>query len=67
MRVVGPNCPGVISLSQRAKVGIIPASVASPGKVGIVSRSGTLTYEIADHLSKTGLGVSTAVGIGTIQ
>jgi succinyl-CoA synthetase alpha subunit len=65
--VVGPNCPGVISLSQRAKVGIIPASVASPGKVGMVSRSGTLTCEIADHLSKTGLGVSTAVGIGAIQ
>ncbi|MFP3282844.1 MAG: succinate--CoA ligase subunit alpha [Nitrososphaeria archaeon] len=64
VRVVGPNCPGVISPSQRAKVGIIPASVASPGKVGIVSRSGTLTYEIANHLSKTGLGVSTAVGIG---
>ncbi|HEX2029462.1 MAG TPA: succinate--CoA ligase subunit alpha [Nitriliruptorales bacterium] len=62
-RLIGPNCPGVIS-PGRCNVGIIPANIAGPGHVGLVSRSGTLTYQIMDELASGGLGISTCVGIG---
>ncbi len=62
-RLIGPNCPGVIA-PGRSNVGIIPGSVASPGPVGLVSRSGTLTYQIMDELTSMGIGQSTTVGIG---
>jgi succinyl-CoA synthetase alpha subunit len=62
--IIGPNCPGIINPSNRIKVGILPVHIFAPGPVGIVSRSGTLTYEIAWHLTQAGAGQSTCVGMG---
>jgi succinyl-CoA synthetase alpha subunit len=62
-RLIGPNCPGLITPGE-AKVGIIPGDIAIPGNVGVVSRSGTLTYEVLFSLKQHGMGVSTCVGIG---
>ncbi|MCK4352339.1 succinate--CoA ligase subunit alpha [candidate division WOR-3 bacterium] len=63
VKLIGPNCPGLIS-PEKCKVGILPGNIFKKGSIGVISRSGTLTYEIATHIVSTGLGISTCIGIG---
>ena len=63
-RLIGPNCPGVISVAERSRAGIMPIDVYTPGSVGVISRSGTLVYETVDQLTRLAIGQSSSVGVG---